>query len=147
MNNTYIPDGLSFEQKQMMAYTFLSAFYTREELGYSVDRYSYTDVTQEIIDIVNTIGKDFITSNRIIQVANLLKTLVEPASKVEFLIALFGAIVSKDVQATFESIFAIGMNKLIAERDTIKKNFWAYNLMKQILNREKGNIELKFNGF
>ncbi|WP_089187789.1 hypothetical protein [Campylobacter sputorum] len=130
-----------------MAYTFLKAFYTREELGYDVSRYTYQDVTQEIIDIVENMGNEIIKTNRIVQFANLFKTIAEGLiSKYDFISSLIIVIFNGDLKATLESIL-ISEKNLIDERETIRKNVLAYNFMKQILNREKGNIKLAFNGF
>lgn len=65
--------SLSFSEKQAVAYAFLKAFYTREELGYSVDEAK--DVTPKIIEIVNQMGKDIIRTNKIYKVRMYLKLL------------------------------------------------------------------------
>lgn len=67
--------SLSFSEKQAVAYAFLKAFYTREELGYSVDDYKPKDVTPKIIEIVNQMGKDIIRTNKICKVRMYLKLL------------------------------------------------------------------------
>lgn len=140
-------ENLTFKEKQAVAYAFLKAFYTRDELGYDVDRYTYQDVTQEIIDIVERMGKKIVRTNRIVQFANLFKTIAEGlGSKAEFIASLFAIAYNGDLEATINSIF-IDENNLVKERETIRKNVLAYNFMKQILNREKGNIELAFMGF
>lgn len=59
MNNevkNIIPQELSFEEKQAVAFGFLKAFYTSDYVGYNVDRYEYSDVTPYIIDAVNRMG-------------------------------------------------------------------------------------------
>lgn len=143
----HIPDNLSFKQKQAMAYTFLKAFYTSKDLGYNVDRYKHTDVTQEIIDVVNEMGHKIVTTNRIVQFANLFKTIAEGlTSTPEFIASLIIIVSSGDLNASIQSIL-LSVDKLVEERETIRRNVLAYNLTKQILNREKGYIELKFNGF
>lgn len=142
-----IDTSLSFSQKQEVAYKFLSVFYTREELGYSVDSYKPEQVTQQIIDIVNQMGRDIIRTNRIIQSANLFKTIAEGlGSQVEFVIAIVDTIASGSAMGLIDAI-QITERTLIDEKDLIRRNVLAYNALKLILNREKTNIELSFQGF
>lgn len=138
--------SLSFSEKQAVAYAFLKAFYTREELGYSVDDYEAKDVTPKIIEIVNQMGKDIIRTNRIIQSANVFKTLAEGlGSKVEFIVALVDLVASGSAEGLVGAI-RITEKTLIDERNLIRRNVLAYNTMKIILAREKTNIELSFQG-
>ncbi|WP_267523452.1 hypothetical protein [Campylobacter sp. MG1] len=138
--------SLSFSEKQAVAYAFLKAFYTREELGYSVDDYEAKDVTPKIIEIVNQMGKDIIRTNRIIQSANVFKTLAEGlGSKVEFIAALVDLIASGSGSSLLDAV-NVSEDTLIKERKLIRRNVLAYNMMKVILAREKTNIELSFQG-
>lgn len=92
-------------------------------------------------------GKQIVTTNRIVQVANLFKTIAEGlTSRPDFIASLVIVIFNGDLKATIESL-KITEDNLIREWETIRNNVLAYNFMKQILNREKGNIELAFNGF
>lgn len=45
------------------------------------------------------------------------------------------------------NVTIITKNKLVEEKKLIKRNSLAYAVLIQILNREKGNIELKFMRF
>ncbi|MSN96435.1 hypothetical protein F1B92_04470 [Campylobacter sp. FMV-PI01] len=144
MNNY---ENLTFEQKQKVAYGFLSAFYTREELGYSVNNHEWSDVTQDIIDIVNQIGEEIVRNARIVQFANLFNTILgNMGSSIEFIVAMVGAIFDGTILGAID-VTIITKNKLVEEKKLIKRNSLAYAVLIQILNREKGNIELKFMGF
>ena len=146
-NNEVVSNNLSFEQRQAAAFAFLKAFYTREELGYSVDRYSYTDVTEDIIDIVNHMGKEILSNARILVAASIFKTIAEGAGNIfEFISALIQLLYAKDIP-TIAKLLILTQEKLAKEKETIKSNRLAYTALILILNREKGNIELKFNGF
>lgn len=141
------PKELSFEQKQAVTFGFLKAFYTSDYVGYNVDRYSYSDVTQDIIDIVNTMGREIVTNVRIVQVANIFKTLAEGVGSLwEFAGALAQIVFSGDLY-NFANLVQITKSQLIVEKNRIKANALANSVMLQILNREKTNIELKFMGF
>lgn len=145
--NGNITENLSFEQQQAVAYAFLSVFYTREELGYSVDHHEYTDVTQDIIDIVNRMGKEITTNTKILVVADIFKTIAEGTGNVvDFINALVQVLYSGNIPVLYDLI-NMTEKDLINEKNKISQNRLAYVALIQILNREKGNIELKFMGF
>lgn len=137
----------SFEEKQKAAYGFLSAFYTREELGYSVDNHKAEDVTQDIIDIVNKMGEEIVTNARIMQFANLFNAIFgNMGSGLEFVAAIIASIFDGTITGVVD-VMQVTKENLVDEKNKIKRNNLAYAAMIQILNREKGNIELKFMGF
>lgn len=80
------------------------------------------------------------------QSANVFKTLAEGlGSKVEFIVALVDLVASGSAEGLVDAI-ALTEEKLIDERNLIRRNVLAYNTMKIILAREKTNIELSFQG-
>lgn len=92
-------------------------------------------------------GRDIIRTNRIIQSANLFKTIAEGlGSKVEFVIAIVDTIASGSAVGLIDAV-RVTEKTLIEERELIRRNVLAYNALKLILNREKTNIELSFQGF
>lgn len=137
----------TFEEKQIATYAFLKAFYNRAELGYSVDNYTEEDVTQEIIDIVNQMGKDMIRNARILAVADVFKLIASGTSNIFDFVSALIQIIYTGSGATAITLLQTTEQTLLAEKDKIKKNRLAYSAFIQILNREKGNIELKFMGF
>lgn len=153
----YIPNKYNFEQQQAMAFAFLKAFYNSRELGYNVDRYKYTDVTQEIIDVVNQMAYQIITTARITSVTMIIQEL---AKAVLDSISINGKFSPSDCIAAFIDFILFNQNvkdagkiltqasdTLLRERAMIRKSFLGNAVLIQILNREKGYIELKFNGF
>lgn len=98
---------LTFEQKQMEAYAFLDAFYNRSDFGYDVKRWKYTDINQTIIDIVEQMGNDISLNTKVLQVANILKTVAEGliGGVPTFIVALFKATIDGSITDAIDIIF------------------------------------------
>lgn len=137
----------TFQEKQIATYAFFKAFYNREELGYSVEHHDVDDITQDIIDIVDNMGKEMIRNARILAIADVFKTILEGSGNVINFIGSLIQIIYSGSGLVAINLLETTTDKLIKEKDKIKKNRLAYSAFIQILNREKGKIELKFMGF
>lgn len=137
----------TFEEKQIATYAFLKAFYNRAELGYSVDNHTEEDITQEIIDIVDQMGKDMIKNARILALADVFKLIASGSGNIYDFVSSLIQIIYTGSGATAVTLLQTTEQTLLAQKNKIKKNRLAYSAFIQILNREKGNIELKFMGF
>lgn len=140
---------LTFEEQQLVAYTFLDAFYNRADFGYDVKRWEPSDVTQEIIDIVNQMGQEMVTNSRVVSVAEMFFAISKSLAQCRnFIAALIdfvlnggiGTIVnnSEALEATYQN--------LIEARLKLRKNRFAWAVVTQIMAREKQNIEMYFSG-
>ncbi|OCR99555.1 hypothetical protein A9K75_06705 [Campylobacter fetus subsp. testudinum] len=138
---------LSFQEQQAMAYGFLAAFYDRQNLGYSVEDYSYTDVTPEIIDIVNEMGEQIVTNTRIVTIAEVLYNIGVRVGLGATFVSASRDELSIDTIIDIISMVSISKDKLIEQKNIIMSNFFAKAVLIQILNARKQEIELRFLGF
>ena len=138
---------LTFEEQQASAYGFLDAFYSRADFGYDVRHWSYRDVNQTIIDIVNQMGNEIVTNTRVTAIsAFLLKVCESLANYPNFVVALADIALNGEAISTAK-IFSMTQENLIKEKATLRSNRLAWAVVTQIMAREKQNIELAFNGF
>lgn len=144
--NLNTSNEITFEDKQQVAYGFLKAFYTSDYVGYNVDRYSADNVTQEIIDIVNKMGKEIVANVRILQVTVFLNAISQAGSLAEFIGSVAYYILSGDAYSGLQLV-QVTEDELIKDKNKIKQNALANTALLTILRREINNIELAFNGF
>lgn len=139
---------LSFEQQQAGAYAFLDAFYNRADFGYDVRHWQPDDVNQTIIDIVNQMGMDIVTNTRVTSISEVLFTICNSlTSYPNFVVALIAIAMESETMLDAYNVFAITQERLIQEKAKLRKNRLAWAIVTRVMAREKGNIELAFNGF
>ncbi|CUU88212.1 Uncharacterised protein [Campylobacter hyointestinalis] len=117
-------------------------------MGYDVKDYTPDDVTQDIIDIVNEMGRQIVTNTRIVAIAEVfynIGTAVELGQT--FLRALKNQFEDIDNVLEIISLISVSKDKLIQQKNIIMSNFFARAVLIQILNARKQEIELKFLGF
>lgn len=127
---------------------FLDAFYNRSDFGYDVKRWKYTDINQTIIDIVEQMGNDISLNTKVLQVANILKTVAEGliGGVPTFIVALFKATIDGSITDAID-IISTTKDELVKEKAKLRANGLAWAVVTQVMAREKGNIELAFLGF
>lgn len=138
---------LNFEQQQAVAYAFLDAFYNRANFGYDVRHWQPEDVNQTIIDIVNQMGNDIVTNTRVTAVSDILFRICNSLAKRPNFVTAFFFTLLKDDTRDYYKIITIAKENLILEKPKLRKNRLAWAVITQVMAREKGNIELAFNGF
>ncbi len=139
---------LSFKEQQALSYAFLDAFYDRQTLGYDVKDYTPDDVTQDIIDIVNEMGRQIVTNTRIVAIAEVFYNIGTAVGLGQtFLRALKNQFEDIDNVLEIISLISVSKDKLIQQKNIIMSNFFARAVLIQILNTRKQEIELKFLGF
>lgn len=140
---------LTFEEQQEVAYAFLSVFYNRADFGYDVRHWTPSDVTQEIIDIVNQMGREIVTNTRVASVAEIFFEISKSLGQYRnFIAALIDFVLNGGIGTIVSNSRALKAtyDKLIDARSKLRKNRLAWAVVTQIMAREKQNIEMSFMG-
>lgn len=140
---------LTFEEQQLVAYTFLDVFYNGADFGYDVKRWEASDVTQDIIDIVNQMGQEMVTNSRVASVAEMFFAISKSLAQYpRFISALIDFVLNGGVGTITNNSEALAATyqNLIDARSKLRKNRFAWAVVTQIMAREKQNIEMYFSG-
>ena len=123
----------------------MDAFYNRADFGYDVRHWQPEDVNQTIIDIVNQMGNDIVTNTRVTSISELLSAIGGSLSRYPNFIAATLFAIKKANDAI--DIVSITTQKLVEERDKLKRNRLAWSVVTQVMAREKQNIEIAFGDY
>ena len=140
---------LTFEEQQEFAYAFLDAFYNRADFGYDVKYWTPSDVTQEIIDIVNQMGREIVTNTRVASVAEIFFEISKSLAQYpNFIAALIDFVLNGGIGtiASNSEVLSATYQQLTDARSKLRKNRLAWAVVTQIMAREKQNIEMYFSG-
>lgn len=140
---------LTFEEQQLVAYTFLDAFYSRADFGYDVKRWEASDVTQNIIDIVNQMGQEMVTNSRVASVAEMFFAISKSLAQYpRFISALIDFVLNGGVGTIVSDskVLLATYDDLIKAKSKLRQNRFAWAVVTQIMAREKQNIEMSFMG-